>query len=140
MPKIIQNKVNDAKLTVDGITTSNTTADGLTLSINGTVTSSDAIHAKIDGFNASMYLEDKLPHTPFLQLEMPNTETGAWPVNVTQHVSLSDNATRNAFIDYNKWLMANKTTRVTVSGVTYVHVKALKAHKVNFKKTITMNG
>lgn len=134
---MIQKKVNDSVLTIDGISVTNTRASAVTVSINSTVTSSDSIHAVVDGFTAELYLEDKLPHTPFATLQMPETTTGVSVVNITQELT---NAASQAYIDYNTWYMANESLRMTVKGETHVRVKGLKATKVNFEKTVTLTG
>lgn len=107
------------------------------ISINSSVSSSDSIPATIDGFSAQMYLEDKLPHTPFATLEMPETKTGLALVNTTQEIS---GTSLQPFIDFNSWYLWNESFPVTVEGETHVHVKGLKATKVSFKKTVTLKG
>jgi hypothetical protein len=139
LPRIIQGKVDDAVLTVDGISVRNTRTDAVTISINSSVSSSGSIHATIDGFTAVMYLEDKLPHTPFATLQMPQTETGLSVVNITQELS-TVGETAQAYLDFNAALMLNESIRMTVKGETYVHVKSLKATKVTFEKTVTLAG
>lgn len=134
---MIQKKVDDSVLTIQGISVSNSRTDAVTISINSTVTSSDSIHATIDGFTAEMYLEDKLPHTAFATLEMPETNTGVSIVNITQEI---DTASSQEYIDFNAWYMLNETLRITVKGETHVRVKGLKATKVNFEQTVTLIG
>lgn len=136
-PRIIQDKVNSSTLHIDGISLTHTETDTALIQINSTVSSSNAIHATIDAFTAQMYLEDKLPHTPFASLQMPETKTGLAIVNLTQTI----NGTQlQPFIDFNSWYLWNESFPVTVEGETYVHVKGLKATKVTFKKTITLQG
>lgn len=139
IPRIIQHKVDAAVLTVDGISVLNSRTDAVTISINSSVSSSNSIHATIDAFTAIMYLEDQLPHTPFATLQMPQTETGLSIVNITQELS-TVGETAQAYLDYNAALLWNETVRMTVKGETYVHVKGLKAAKVNFEKTVTLPG
>lgn len=139
IPKMIQHKVDDSVLVVDGITVLNTRSDAVTISIDSSVSSSDSIHATIDAFEAQMYLEDKLPHTPFATLMMPETHTGLSIVNITQELPTTG-ATAQAFIDYNSWLMLNESVRMTVKGETTVRVKGLRGTKVNFEKTVTLKG
>ncbi|ELR07945.1 hypothetical protein VC83_00070 [Pseudogymnoascus destructans] len=136
-PRIIQDKVNKSTLTIDGIAVTNTKTNTVQISINSTVSSSNSISAVIDGFDAIMYLEDKLPHTPIMTLRMPETKTGLAIVNVTQEI----NGTANQpFIDFNSWYLWNSSLAVTIEGETFVHVKGLKAAKVSFKKTVTLTG
>lgn len=101
------------------------------------MSSSNSIPATVDAFDAVMYLEDKLPHTPVMTLRMPETKTGLAIVNITQEI----NGTANQpFIDFNSWYLWNESFPVTIEGETLVHVKGLKAAKVTFKKTVTLAG
>ncbi|KFY08373.1 hypothetical protein V492_06285 [Pseudogymnoascus sp. VKM F-4246] len=136
-PRIIQDKVNSSTLNIDGISVTNSKTNTALISINSTVSSSNSIPAVIDAFDAVMYLEDKLPHTPVMTLKMPQTKTGLAIVNVTQEISGAD---KQPFIDFNSWYLWNESFPVTIEGETLVHVKGLKAAKVTFKKTITLKG
>ncbi|KFX92225.1 hypothetical protein V490_05505 [Pseudogymnoascus sp. VKM F-3557] len=136
-PRIIQDKVNGSTLNIDGISVTNSKTDTVTISINSTVSSSNSIPATVDGFDAIMYLEDKLPHTPVMTLKMPQTKTGLAIVNITQEIS---GASNQPFIDFNSWYLWNESFPVTIEGDTLVHVKGLKAAKVHFKKTVTLKG
>lgn len=136
-PRIIQDKVNKSVLTIDGISVTNSKTNTVQVSINSSVSSSNSIPAVVEGFDAIMYLEDKLPHTPIMTLRMPETKTGMALVNVSQEI----NGTANQpFIDFNSWYLWNSSLDVTIEGETLVHVKGLKAAKVTFKKTVTLKG
>jgi hypothetical protein len=107
-------------------------------SINSTISSNSGLSANFDGFNASLYLEDKLPHTPFAYLQMPPTSAAsAVAVNVSQLLNIYD---LQAYTDYNTWYLLNETFRMTISGTTKVHIGALPAYNVNFQKTVTLTG
>ncbi|OBT56492.1 hypothetical protein VE04_03160 [Pseudogymnoascus sp. 24MN13] len=136
-PRIIQDKVNKSTLSIDGISVTNTKTNTVQISINSTVSSSNSIPAVVDGFDAIMYLEDKLPHTPIMTLRMPETKTGLAIVNVTQEIN---GTALQPFIDFNSWYLWNSSLAVTIEGETLVHVKGLKAAKVSFKKTVTLVG
>ena len=137
---MIQNKVNHAALNVDSIKVFNTREDEVTISINSWVEADDSISATIDGFEADMYLEDKLPHVPFATLQMPQTKTGLTIINVTQTIKTNSGESSQAFVDYNTWLLANETVRMGVSGRTTVRVKGLKGYGVDFKKVVELKG
>jgi len=137
-PKIVRNQINNAKLTVQGMAVTSTQTDSVHVSINSTITSSSSHSATIDGFNASLYLEDKLPHTPFLFLQMPQIHSHkVSTVNVSQTVTNFD---EQAFADYNSWYLLNDTFRVTIDGWTHVHVSGLPSTKVHFQKTVNLTG
>lgn len=137
---MIQHKVDDSTLHVDAIRVTNPKTDQVTISIDSWVEASDSIHATIDAFEADMYLEDKLPHTPFAKLQMPQTKTGISIVNITQDINIGDEKYRQAFVDYNIALLSSETVKMTVEGRTHVRVKGLRAEEVSFKKTIELKG
>lgn len=111
----------------------------MTIGIDAWVQADDSISATIDGFEVSMYLEDKLPHTPFAVNQMPETKTGLSVVNITSTLETTGPRAQ-AFADFNAWILANETTRLGVSGKTKVRVKGLKAHEVDFKKVVELKG
>jgi hypothetical protein len=138
IPRIIQQKVNDSVLTIQGIRVTHPTPTSAFTEINSTITQDSSISATIDGFNASLYLEDKLPHTPFAYIQMPgiNVESVV-AINTSQTIEIVD---VQAYADYNAWYLLNESFRMTVSGQTYVHVKGLRAAPITFEKTVTLAG
>ena len=140
VPKIAQQKIDQAQLSIQGIRVSNTQSQNYTMSINSTITTDGSVHATIDAFDGVMYLEDVPAHTPFATVHFPQTESSALQVvNVTdQFAPITDMA---AFTTFNTWLLDNDTLRVTVRGDTYVHISGLsRAVPVTFQKTIEMPG
>lgn len=140
IPKIAQQKINEAQLTIQGITVTQTQSDNYTMSINSTITSDGSVHATIDAFTGQMYLEDLQPHTPFAAVNFPQTTSDALViVNITnQFTPVTD---LDAFTVFNTWLLTNDSLRVTVTGNTNVHISGIsKAYGVTFTKTVTMPG
>jgi cytoskeletal protein RodZ len=139
IPKMAQQKVDDAQMTVDSIIISNTQAKDMTMSINSTITTDGSVHATIDGFQGVMYLEDYEPHTPFATISFPQTTADALQtVNVSQVLPITDQV---ALTRFNTWLLANESLRVTVFGDTNVHVSGIsRAYPITFKKTLTIPG
>lgn len=139
VPRIAQSKLDAAELIIDGITVTNTQTQNMTMSINSTIRSDGQVHATIDPFRGSMYLEDRLPHTPFAKINFPQTTSEAHQtVNVTQFLEIED---VEALTIFNTWLLANESLRVTVVGDTHVHVRGIsRAYPVTFRKTVTMPG
>lgn len=139
VPKIAQQRVDGAKLSIQSIVVTQTQSDNYTMSINSTIHADDSIHAVIDGFEGVLYLEDWEPQTPFASLAFPQTtsaETTA--VNLTQFTPVTD---LNAFTVFNTWLLVNETLNLTVSGKTHVRVSGIsKKYPVDFKHTINMPG
>ncbi|KAL2024210.1 hypothetical protein VTK56DRAFT_9366 [Thermocarpiscus australiensis] len=139
VPKIAQQKLDDAELAIDRITVTHTQGQNLTMAINSTIKTDGSVHATVDAFEGVMYLEDRLPHTPFAKIDFPETTSAAFQtVNVSQFLHIDD---VEALTIFNTWLLTNDTLRVTVLGDTHVHVKGVsRAYPVTFKKTVTMPG
>ncbi|KAK3985690.1 hypothetical protein QBC44DRAFT_153479 [Cladorrhinum sp. PSN332] len=139
VPKLAQHKLDEAELTLDGIEVTNTKSNSMTMSINSTIRSDGKVKANIEPFVGAMYLEDRLPHTPFAKINFPATTADALQtVNVTQELEIHD---PEALTIFNQWLLANETLRVTVEGETRVRVKGIaRNYPVTFKKTIEMPG
>ncbi|KAK4240321.1 hypothetical protein C8A03DRAFT_42127 [Achaetomium macrosporum] len=139
VPKIAQQKLDDAQLELDGITVSNTQTQNMTMAINSTIRSDGSVHATIDAFQGVMYLEDKQPNTPFAKIDFPQTNSDAFQtVNVSQFLPIDD---VQALTVFNTWLLANESLRVTVLGDTHVRVRGIsRDYPVTFKKTVSMPG
>ncbi|KAM5356003.1 hypothetical protein ACJ41O_002649 [Fusarium nematophilum] len=139
VPKIAQDKVNHAKLEIQGVNILETEGDSYLMEINSTITTDGKIKAKIDSFEGVMYLEDTEDQTPFASLEFPETNGNKHQlVNVSQRVEITDLA---AFTRFNIWFHNNETVRVTVSGRTKVKPSGLtRKYGVDFIKTVTLNG
>jgi len=139
VPKIAQQKLDDAELIIDGLVVTNTQTQNLTMAINSTIKTDGSTHADIDGFQGVMYLEDYEPHTPFAAINFPATTADALQtVNVTQSLPITD---VEALTRFNTWLLTNDTLRVTVLGDTHVRVKGIsRSYPVTFKKTLTIPG
>ncbi|KAK3366858.1 hypothetical protein B0T24DRAFT_369576 [Lasiosphaeria ovina] len=139
VPKIAQSKLDEAELTLDGLVVSNTKTDNMTIALNTTIRTDGSVHATIEAFLGDMYLEDKEPHVPFATLQFPETTADAFQtVNISQFLPIES---LPALTDFNTWLLANESFRVTVKGDTYVRVKGIaRRYPVTFKKTVTLAG
>ncbi|KAK3311111.1 uncharacterized protein B0T15DRAFT_520434 [Chaetomium strumarium] len=139
VPKIAQQKLDDAQLDLDGINISNTQSQNLTMAINSTITTDGSVHATVKGFQGVMYLEDLQPHTPFAKFDFPQTNSDAFQtVNISQFLPVDD---VKALTVFNTWLLANESLRVTVLGDTQVRVKGIsRDYGVTFKKIVDMPG
>lgn len=139
VPKIAQQKLNSAKLTIDGITVTNTQTDSLVMAINSTIEADDSVHATIDAFEGTMYLADVDPPLAFAQIEFPETTSASrQAVNASQEIQISD---IDAFTTFNKALLAKESVMVQVKGDTHIHVSGIsRAYSVTFDKTVTLKG
>lgn len=125
---------------MEGITITNSQTDSFTMSINSTIRQSSSVSATVDAFTGDLYLEDLEPHTPFAQIDFPQTQSlSVVTVNITQNVPITTNL--DAMTTFNTWLLNNESLRVTVSGNTKVRVSGIStAFGVTFQKTVTLIG
>ncbi|KAI0433673.1 hypothetical protein F5Y09DRAFT_54654 [Xylaria sp. FL1042] len=139
VPKMAQQKLNEAKLTIDGIAVTNTQTDFLRMAINSTIEASSSVHATIDAFQGTLYLADVDPPLAFSKIDFPQTTSSAvQAVNVSQVIQISDS---DAFTTFNKALLSSVSVQVQVKGDTYIHVQGIsRAYPVTFDKTVTLKG
>jgi len=139
VPNIAQDKMDDAKLEIQGVNILDTKTDSYTMEINSTITTDGSIHAEIDGFTGDMYLTDIEPKTPFASIDFPPTSSDKYQeVNVTQDITITDMA---AFNQYNIWFTNNETLSITVEGKTKVKPSGLdRKYGVNFKKSLDVKA
>ncbi|KAJ0104445.1 hypothetical protein J7T55_010911 [Diaporthe amygdali] len=139
VPRIAQQRVNGATLTIQGIILSQAQSENFTMAINSTLRADDSIHAVIDPFEGVMYLEDWEPQTPFARLQFPQTTSATESaVNLTQFIDILD---MNAFTVFNTWVLVNESLRVSVEGDTHLKVSGIsRKYPVHFKKVVTLKG
>lgn len=139
VPRIAQQRVDGADLTIQGIILSQAQSENFTMAINSTLRADDSIHAVIDPFEGVMYLEDWEPQTPFARLQFPQTTSAEQSaVNLTQFIDILD---MNAFTVFNTWVLVNETLRVTVEGDTRLKVNGIsRKYPVHFKKIVELKG
>jgi competence protein ComGC len=139
VPKIAQSKINEAELEIQNTRILETEGNAYLMEIDSTITTDGKIHAKVDPFEAEMYLEDWPAHKAFATVDMPETNSNKHQVvNVSQHVKIAD---MEEFTRFNVWFHNNETLRVTVYGKTKVQPKGLsRKYGVTFKKTVELKG
>lgn len=139
VPKMIQSRINKAKLSIQGLKITQTQSQNFTMAINGTVEADSSVYAVIDSFEGKMYLEDWAPQTPFVSVTFPQTTSASeTAVNITQFTEILD---LDAFTIFNEWLLTNSSLNVSVEGKTHVKISGI-SHKypINFKKTLNIAG
>ncbi|KAM0437754.1 hypothetical protein ACHAPT_002119 [Fusarium lateritium] len=139
VPKIAQDKMNKAKLEIQGVNILETEPESYDMQINSTITTDGKIHAKVDPFEGEMYLEDWPPHVPFAKVQFPETSADKHQVvNVSQRIEITD---LQEFTRFNVWFHNNETVRVTINGRTKVKPSGLtRKYGVDFKKTVELKG
>ncbi|KAI1446754.1 hypothetical protein F5Y02DRAFT_425430 [Annulohypoxylon stygium] len=139
VPRMAQKKLDEATLTIDGISVTNVQTNSLNMAINSTITTDGSTHATIDGFEGTMYLADIDPPLAFAKINFPETTSDAHQtVNVSQNIPILD---QNAFTTFNEHLIQHESVNVLVKGDTHVHVRGIsRAYGVTFSKTVPLQG
>ncbi|KAM7193465.1 Protein of unknown function (DUF3712) domain containing protein [Naviculisporaceae sp. PSN 640] len=137
VPKIAQDKLDEAELTIESIVMTNSEPNKFTMSVNSVIKSDGKVHATIEPFTGQMYVEGD--DRAFAAVDFPETTSDAFQtVNVTQETNIED---LEAFTDFNKKLLQSTDFQIKVSGDTGIHVKGIdRRYPVTFRKTITLAG
>ncbi|KAJ8121719.1 hypothetical protein O1611_g10025 [Lasiodiplodia mahajangana] len=139
VPRMAQQRLNAAKLTIDGIAITHTQTDSLAIAINSTIRADDSVHATIDPFKGTLYLANVSPPLAFAEIDFPQTSSASrQAVNVSQEMQVLD---INALTAFNTVLLTNDSVSVQVKGDTHIHVRGIsRAYSVTFDKTVTLKG
>jgi len=139
VPNIAQDKLDEAKLNIDGVNILETEPDNYRMEVNSTITTDGKIHADVDAFTGTMYLEGIEPRLAFATLDFPATTAEKHQtVNVSQHVTIAD---MDAFTTFNVWFTNNETVQISVEGDTKVKPQGLdRKYDVKFRKTLDVSG
>lgn len=139
VPKLAQQRLNGAKLTIDGISITDTQPESLVLAINSTIKADDSVHATINPFRGTLYLADVDPPLAFAYVDFPQTTSSSLQaVNVTQEMRILDVGNLTAFTTA---LLSNDFVSVQVKGDTHIHVRGIsRAYSATFDKTVTLKG
>ncbi|KAI0970304.1 hypothetical protein F4678DRAFT_136304 [Xylaria arbuscula] len=139
VPRMAQQRVNQSRLRIDGITITNTQTDSLLMAINSTIEANDSVHATLDPFEGTLYLVDVDPPLAFVQIDFPQTSSSAVQgVNVSQEIHITD---QSAFTTFNQALLSSESVRVRVRGDTHIHIRGIsRTYPVRFDKTVTLKG
>lgn len=139
VPKIAQQKVDDAQLHVDGIRISQSEASSLQMSINSTITTDGSAKAVIAPFKGSMWLMDYNPPFVFAEIDFPETSSDPLVmVNISQAINI-DRMTE--LTTFNEYLLSRDRVTIRVEGNTTLRVSGLaRDYPVTFSKDIEMAG
>ncbi|KAF2968729.1 hypothetical protein GQX73_g4812 [Xylaria multiplex] len=139
VPRIAQQRLNGATLTIDGISVRNTQTNSFVMAINSTIEADDSVYATIDAFEGTLYLADVDPPLAFAQIEFPRTTSSAMQtINVTQEIQISD---QNPLTAFNTALLSSASVKVQIKGNTHIHVQGIsRSFPAIFDKTVTLTG
>ncbi|KAM3565860.1 hypothetical protein ARSEF4850_001171 [Beauveria asiatica] len=139
IPRIAQDKINQAKLDIVAIKISNVTPTSYQMTVDSTISTDGTVKADIDAFAGDMYLEDTDDKTPFAVLDFPPTNANKHSnVKVDQHVEIKN---MDAFNKFNTWFVNNETLKIGIKGNTKIQPKGLsKKYHVIFHKVLEAKG
>ncbi|KAJ2976990.1 hypothetical protein NQ176_g4624 [Zarea fungicola] len=139
IPRIAQDKINQAKLEIVSVKITNAAPNSFTMDISSTISTDGTVKANIQPFKGAMYLPDAPNKSPFTILDFPPTNANkhSW-VNFTQDITVGD---IDAFEQFNTWFVNNKTLNIGIKGDTRVQPAGLdKTYPVTFQKTLPTSG
>ncbi|PFH59792.1 hypothetical protein XA68_11871 [Ophiocordyceps unilateralis] len=139
LPKVVQSKLDAAKLDIQGVAVLQTKANGYLMEINSTITTDGSVHADVEGFKGTLTLADVPDAKPFATLDFPPTTAESLStVNISQPVQITDAA---AFIQFNTLFYQGKSIRVRLHGNTKVKPRGTAREvDVDFTKFLEFNG
>ncbi|KAI1856972.1 uncharacterized protein JN550_013538 [Neoarthrinium moseri] len=139
VPKMAQQKVDAAHLSIEGITISQSETNSLNMAINSTITTDGSAHAKIAAFSGTMWLLDHDPPLAFATVDFPEVSSDALvTVNTSQHLPIEHMEELTLF---NQYLLAKETVNVRVQGDTTIRVSGIaRDYPITFSKDVEIVG
>ncbi|KAI2636140.1 hypothetical protein GGS21DRAFT_69249 [Xylaria nigripes] len=139
VPRLAQQKLNKAKLTIDAISITQTQTDSFLMAINSTVDADSSVHATLDPFEGTLYLADANPPQAFAKVNFPQTTSSSMQVvNVSQNIPIQD---LGSFTAFNKALLSSQSVNVQIKGDTHIHVRGIsRSYPATFDKTVNLKG
>ncbi|KAF2675290.1 hypothetical protein BT63DRAFT_420503 [Microthyrium microscopicum] len=139
LPRIAQGDVDKAEMIINEQEVSMTTPTSFQLRVLSTVKSKSLFTPQLDGFEASLFLEDTEPNIkPFAKINIPPVHaTKVSTTIVNQHVEILD---QEQFKRYNILVATAKHFRMGLRGRTKLHLGALPVTTVDFNKAPELDG
>ncbi|KAH8675783.1 hypothetical protein BX600DRAFT_494225 [Xylariales sp. PMI_506] len=139
VPKIAQQKIDAATLSVDGVVISQTESNSLHMAINSTISVDGSIKATIGAFNGTMILTDYDPNFKFATLQFPEVKSESLiMVNISQELPIEYMTELTIF---NTYLLTRESVHVRIIGDTTVRVSGIaRDYPVTFDKEIEFVG
>lgn len=135
IPNKAQHDLNQSTLEVTSQEVTKTAPDGIHLKLESVARSTSKYHPTIEAFEAGLHLENG---EDFLIINVPSTKAEA----ETQIVIDQDAkfASLDAFIAYNKLVMASDSFDVYMTGKPKLKLSGLPKMSVDYNKKVTMKG
>jgi hypothetical protein len=135
-PNISQSTINKSKLIVTSESILNPAPDSFDLQLSNLFLSNSSMHAKLDAFEAGLYLEDS--EVPFAQLSIPTIQAAnGSEVNVNQHVQIQN---PEQFDAYARATLLEKEYNIYLKGKGSLKYGGLPKTTVKYNENITMTG
>jgi len=138
IPRVAQDKVNDAGLTLHSLKIMDPTPSSFKLSMNSSVHIGHGISTKavLDPMIADLYITDK--KKPFMKIQVP-TVHGEGDVFIGQEDVLTQIEDAEAMDEFAGALMANETLKYKIRGRTKLWLQKINT-MVNYNQKIEMKG
>ena len=139
MPHLAQTGVNAATLDVVSMALTNPTPNSFDLYQDSILHSASAFHPFIEGFNASLFLEDTEPNiVPMAYLQVPATQSAAaLPLILNQTVQI---ANMDQFSKYANLVLTSKEYRLAIRGRPLLRQPGFAGTYVDFNQVLTLKG
>lgn len=135
IPKKAQKDLNSSTLEVTSQEVTSPRPDGIHLKLVSVAKSTSSFHPVIEGFKASLSLENK---DPFIVIDVPETKAEAsTDIVVEQDLKF---ASLERFVEYNKVVMGSESFSVFLTGKTRIRQSGLQPISVDYRKKVTMKG
>ena len=117
----------------------NPTGESFHLHQNQVLHSYSQYHPHLDGFNASLFLEDTEPNIiPFAYVQVPPVQAlSSAPVTIDEDIQITNLAQYTLFT---KMVLTNEEYRLAIRGRPVLHEERYPARAVNYNQVITMKG
>jgi len=135
IPNKAQHDLNASTLEVTSQDVTSPTPDGIHLKLVTLAKSGSSFHPTIEGFRASLSLQDK---EPFFYIDIPETKAED-ETNIVVEQDLTPTS-MDRFKEYNMAVIGSEQFDVYLNGKTKIHQSGLSAISVNYNKKVTMKG
>ena len=139
MPKIAQDSINDARLTLESQEVTSPRQGAVHVKMNTTTESNSSRHPQLYSFKAALFLEDTLPDIkPFGYIEIPGSKAKSeFTTIIDQDMEIVD---QEQFARYNGLVLGSETYRVGLRGRIPLMEGSLPKTTVDFNHVIESKG
>ncbi|KAI9842711.1 MAG: hypothetical protein M1838_003009 [Thelocarpon superellum] len=138
-PRIAQTGVNESTLEIDSMVLTDPTPTSFHLHQTQVLHNYNMYHPYLDGFNASLFLEDTEPNIiPFAYIQVPGVSAlSDSPMVLDQTVQIVD---LDQYTRYTKLVLQSEEYRVAIRGRPLLHEARYPATYVDYNEVVTLKG